>query len=105
MGIRCTWSISMQASFRATLIQLAWAGSRDAMKAAYCPLIAEAAAQGAHLVCLPELSLSPYFPGTTDPKGFEWAEALQSGEPNTFFAEQAKQHNLTLVGSSFEHTS
>ena len=64
---------------RIALMQLDWAGSRSAMGERYRTLIAQAAQSGASLICLPELSLSPYFPGTTDPAGFGWAEALHGG--------------------------
>ncbi|MCU0515073.1 MAG: hydrolase [Anaerolineae bacterium] len=92
----------MQEQFTLALVQLAWAGSAAAMQQAYVPLIAQAAAR-AQVVCLPELSLAPYFPATTDPAGFAWAEPL-TGPANQFFAAQAQQHRITLVGSFFERT-
>ena len=89
-------------SIRVALIQLAWSGSIESMQAQYRSLIAQAAAQRAKLVCLPEFSLIPYFPGTTDPQGFAWAEALPGGISERFFAEMAHQHGVMLVGSLFE---
>ncbi|MDZ4767379.1 MAG: nitrilase-related carbon-nitrogen hydrolase [Chloroflexota bacterium] len=89
---------------RVALIQLAWTGTRLSMKNCYRELVAEAAARGASLVCLPELSISPYFPGTRDPAGFQWAEALPGGESERLFAELADTNNVTLVGSLFEKT-
>lgn len=87
---------------RIALVQLPWAGSRAEMMKAYRRLVAEAADRGATLVCLPELSLSPYFPSRRDAAGFEWAEALPGGESDIFFCELAEKHSITLVGSIFE---
>ncbi|HVU09788.1 MAG TPA: nitrilase-related carbon-nitrogen hydrolase [Phototrophicaceae bacterium] len=89
---------------RIALIQLGWAGSRDAMAERYRPLIAQAVQTGAALICLPELSLSPYFPGTTDPAGFSWAEPLHGGASDVLFSELARQHGVTIISSIFEHT-
>jgi N-carbamoylputrescine amidase len=84
------------------LVQLAWAGSVDAMQAQYRQLIPQAAEQGAALVCLPEFSLLPYFPGTRDPQGFDYAETVGEGVSSRFFTEMAKAHGVTLIGSIFE---
>ncbi len=89
---------------RIALIQLAWAGNRGAMAERYRVLIAQAAQTGASLICLPELSLSPYFPGTTDPAGFSWAEPLHGGESDRLFSELARQLRVTIISSIFEQT-
>lgn len=89
---------------RIALVQLAWTGSRTGMMEQYHTLVAHAAQQGAQLVCLPELSLSPYFPGTRDKAGFNWAEALPGGESERFFSELASRYHVTLIGSLFEKT-
>jgi N-carbamoylputrescine amidase len=91
-------------SIRVALIQLAWTGARPSMKNCYRELVAEAAALGAALVCLPELSISPYFPGTRAKSGFDWAEALPGGESERFFAELADTNAVTVIGSLFEKT-
>jgi N-carbamoylputrescine amidase len=57
------------------------------------------------LICLPELSLNPYFPGTRDKAGFQWAEALPGGPSETFFGQLARHHRVTVVGSLFERTA
>jgi N-carbamoylputrescine amidase len=90
---------------RVSLIQLAWSGSLSSMQQQYRHLIAQAAAGGAALVCLPELSLTPYFPGQRDPAGFDWAEPLPGGPSETFFAEMARMHRVTLIGSLFERAA
>ena len=85
-----------------SLIQLAWSGNIDSMKDQYRDLIPQAVASGASVVCLPEFSLLPYFPGTRDAAGFEYAEVVGQGVSSAFFAEMAKAHNITLIGSMFE---
>jgi N-carbamoylputrescine amidase len=92
-------------SMRVALIQVAWLGSIEAMQAQYHLLVAEAVANGAKLVCLPEFSLIPYFPGTTDPIGFSWGEALPGGVSEQTFAALASEHGVMIVGSLFERAS
>ncbi len=94
----------MKDAIRVALVQLGWPGDRDTMITTYRQLVAEAAARGAVLVCLPELSISPYFPATRDPSGFEWAEPLAAGPSAQCFAELARAHAVHVVGSLFERT-
>jgi len=89
---------------RVGLIQLAWTGDRATMKDRIREMVADAATQGAALVCLPEFSLSPYFAATKDTSGFAWAESLPGGESEAFFADLAQTHHITLIGSLFEKT-
>ena len=84
------------------LVQLAWSGSIDSMQAQYADMIPQAVAQGASLVCLPEFSLLPYFPGTRDKSGFDYAETVGAGVSSQFFSQMAREHSITLVGSLFE---
>jgi N-carbamoylputrescine amidase len=84
------------------LAQGHWAGTRDETKALYRALVAQAAATGAQLICLPEFSILPYFPGVRDTAGFSWAEPLRGGESDRFLGELARQHNLSIIGSIFE---
>ncbi len=75
------------------------------MQAQYWKFVHEAAERGANLVCLPELSLSPYFPGARDKKGFDWAEPFPGGESEQFFRELAQEFSVTIVGSLYEQAS
>ncbi len=95
----------MHAALRVALVQYAWVGSMDAMQQQVQQLVAQAARDGAGLVCLPEFSLIPYFPGKRDPAGFAWAEALPGGTSETFFSQLAREHGVTLVGSLFERAA
>ncbi|MBK8024184.1 MAG: hydrolase [Chloroflexi bacterium] len=87
------------------LVQLAWTGSRESMIEEYKRLIYEAAARGAALICLPELTLSPYFPVTTDPDGLQWAEPLSGGDTDRVFGEQARSHEIHIISSIAEKTA
>lgn len=90
---------------RVALIQTGWAGTREVMIARYRTLVAQAAATGAGCICLPELTLSPYFPGTTNPDGFQWAEPYPGGITEQVFNDLARQHKVTIISSIFEQTA
>jgi N-carbamoylputrescine amidase len=89
---------------RVALVQLAWSGSKESMMEQYRELVPQAVEAGASLVCLPEFSLLPYFPGSRDQSGFDWAEPLD-GESVGFFSALAKECQVTLVSSLFEKTA
>jgi N-carbamoylputrescine amidase len=89
-------------NIRVGVVQLGWPGSREPMMDSYRHLIAEAVSKGASLICLPELSLSPYFPGTRDKAGFDLMEPLVGGPTEIFFGGLAKEHGVTIVASLFE---
>lgn len=84
------------------LAQGHWTGEQESTKALYRGLVAEAAESGADLICLPEFTILPYFPGLRDPAGFGWAEPLRGGPSDRFFAELARKHGVTIIGSLFE---
>lgn len=92
----------MKTPIRIALIQLALSGDMVSMKTQYRKLIAEAAHRGAGLVCLPEFSLIPYFPGARQPDGFNYAEPIPGGESERFFSEMAQQHKVHIIGSFYE---
>ena len=84
------------------LAQGHWTGQQETTMSLYRDLVAEAATTGASLVCLPEFSILPYFPGVRDPAGFAWAEPLRGGVSDRFFSELARAHGVSLIGSFFE---
>jgi len=92
----------MKEKIRIALLQLAWSGQVESMMAQYRAMIGEASTKGAQLVCLPELSLAPYFPGTRAKSGFDWAEAIPSGVSERFFSAMAREYGVTMVGSIYE---
>ncbi len=84
------------------LVQGYWTGDQATTQDLYRDLVADAVKTGVTLICLPEFSILPYFPGVRDEAGFRWAEPLQGGVSDQFFAELASQHQVTIVGSLFE---
>ena len=54
------------------------------------------------MICLPEFSILPYFPGRRDPAGFAWAEPLRGGASERFFGELARTFGVAIIGSLFE---
>ncbi len=84
------------------LTQGHWTGDQESTKSLYRELVAEAATTGAGLICLPEFSILPYFPGLRDPAGFRWAEPLHGGASDQFFSELARAHQVSIIGSLFE---
>ena len=95
----------MQQPIRIALIQLAFSGDRISMQLQYRTFIREAVERGAGLVCLPEFSLLPYFPGTRDRQGFDWAETFPGGTSEQFFQEMAREFNVVVIGSLYENTA
>lgn len=65
-------------------------------------LVAEAADNGAQIICLQEFTLSPYFASVKDDNNYSWAESLQDGESVRVFGALAKQHGVFILGSIFE---
>ena len=84
------------------LVQGHWTGDQETTKTLYRELVADAVKVGATLVCLPEFSILPYFPGVRDTAGFRWAEPLQGGASTQFFGELASTYEVSIVGSLFE---
>ncbi|MCY3572731.1 MAG: hydrolase [Chloroflexi bacterium] len=84
------------------LAQGRWTGDQASTQALYRELVAQAAATGAELVCLPEFTILPYFPGVRDRAGFRWAEPIPGGVSERFFSELAGRHGVFLIGSLFE---
>jgi N-carbamoylputrescine amidase len=63
--------------------------------------IAEAAARGAQIVCLPELFNAPYFCQEQDDKYFKLAEEIP-GTTSSILSEQARKHGVIIITSLFE---
>ena len=84
------------------LAQGHWTGEQTSTMALYRDLVADAASSGASLICLPEFTLLPYFPGVRDRAGFRWAEALPGGVSERFFSQLARRHGVHIIGSLFE---
>jgi N-carbamoylputrescine amidase len=65
-------------------------------------LIAQAAGQGAQVVCLQELFYGPYFCAEQDPKWYELTERVPDGPTTRLMCELAKKHDIVLVVPLYE---
>jgi N-carbamoylputrescine amidase len=90
--------------FRIGAVQQRWHADPSEHEAALENGIARAAAEGARLVCLQELTLSPYF--AVDPAGPQAggveAEALPGGATYQFAARAARVHDVHVHASLYE---
>ncbi len=86
---------------RTALVQMACTPDRDANRDAAEARVREAAAGGAHIVCLQELFDAQYFPQTVDVAGYDLAEPIPS--PTTErFARLAGELGVVLILPVFE---
>jgi beta-ureidopropionase len=65
-------------------------------------LIAQAADQGAQVVCLQELFYGPYFCAEQDAKWYELTERVPDGPTTRLMCDLAKKHELVLVVPLYE---
>jgi N-carbamoylputrescine amidase len=87
--------------FRIGAVQHRWDPDPRMHRANLAEGIARAAAEGAQLVCLQELTLSPYFAIVPDgPK--DAAEDIPDGPTTTFAREQAAAHGCHVHASLYE---
>jgi N-carbamoylputrescine amidase len=63
--------------------------------------IAEAASQGARIICLPELFRTPYFCRTETAAHFDLAEPIP-GPTTALLAESARTHQIVVIAGLFE---
>ena len=93
-----------RAPFRVGLVQERWHADPAAHRDALAAGVRNAAAEGARLVCLQELTLSPYFaitPAGSAAAGVE-PEPLPDGPTHTFAAELARDHGVYVHASLYE---
>jgi N-carbamoylputrescine amidase len=86
------------------LVQLCWRPDTQEHADAIHFAVAEAAAAGADLVALPELTLHPYFPAAPHREDLatQLQEPLETGPTVTLCRELAKRHHVHIVGSLYE---
>jgi N-carbamoylputrescine amidase len=89
---------------RVGLVQDRWRPDREEHEASLAAGIEMAAAEGARLVCLQELTLSPYFATEPDRLGraIELAEAIPDGPTARFAARMARATGAWLHASLYE---
>src|SRR6478752_3081632 len=83
------------------LVQMTCSESKEKNVEKALAKIAEAAGQGANIVCLQELFTGPYFCQTEDHRWFGEAEPIP-GPTSEALAAAAKKHGVVVIGSLFE---
>jgi N-carbamoylputrescine amidase len=91
-------------SFRVGAVQARWRPDPEEHLAALARGVALAAGEGARLVCLQELTLSPYFAILADGPGALGVspEPLPGGPTHRFAADQAAAHDVVVHASLYE---
>ena len=78
------------------------AAVKKAMIDKHVALIAEAAKQGAQVVCLQELFYGPYFCAEQQARWYELTERIPDGPTTKLMAELARQHEIVLIVPVYE---
>ncbi|MFF2083256.1 nitrilase-related carbon-nitrogen hydrolase [Nocardia sp. NPDC058176] len=90
---------------RVGAVQTSWHADPDEHRAVLASGIARAAALGAQVVCLQELTLSPYFATVPDnPDAANHREPIPGGPTTEFARELAARHNVHVHASLYEHS-
>jgi N-carbamoylputrescine amidase len=84
------------------LVQEKWSDNAQEHKDRLAAGITEAAKQGAKLVCLQELTLSPYFCTRSDVDGKPYMEDIKTGPTAQFVSQAAKSAKVFITASLFE---
>ncbi|HJX63935.1 MAG TPA: carbon-nitrogen hydrolase [Polyangia bacterium] len=87
--------------FKVGLVQMAMSPQPEANLNLACAKIREAAAQGAQVLCLPELFRSPYFCQTEDAANFALAERIP-GPSTEAIGAVARQAGVIVIATLFE---
>ena len=88
--------------FRLGAVQHRWHPDPDEHRTALAEGVGLAAAEGAELVCLQELTLSPYFAITEAGAAGIDPEPLPGGPTHSFAAELAAEHRIPIHASLYE---
>lgn len=75
---------------------------KKAMIDKHVALIAQAAKQGAQVVCLQELFYGPYFCAEQQARWYELTERVPDGPTTKLMAELARQHEMVLIVPVYE---
>src|SRR5881296_93006 len=87
---------------KAALVQCAWTGDKDSMIERHAKYIADAAKQGAQVMCLQELFYGPYFCQVQDTKHYSYTEKIPDGPTTKLMQELAKKHSMVLIAPMYE---
>jgi beta-ureidopropionase len=87
---------------KAALVQCAWTGDKDSMIERHVKYIADAAKQGAQVLCMQELFYGPYFCQVQDTKHYSYTEKIPDGPTTKLMQELAKKHSMVLIVPMYE---
>jgi beta-ureidopropionase len=87
---------------KAALAQAGWTGDKDSMIEKHVRYIADAARQGAQVMCLQELFYGPYFCQVQDTAHYSYTEPIPEGPTTKLMQEVAKKHSIVLVVPMYE---
>ncbi|WP_367605606.1 carbon-nitrogen hydrolase [Legionella sp. W05-934-2] len=88
--------------FKIALVQEKWRENANEHQDSLASGVFAAAKQGAQLVCLQELTLSPYFCTRSDVDPKPYQEDVQNGPTARFVSSIAKEANICVTASLFE---
>jgi N-carbamoylputrescine amidase len=91
----------MDSKYTAALVQMSCSPNVAENRQKAAARVAEAAAQGANVICLPELFQSQYFCQTEDPAKFDLAESIP-GPTTTALGSIAKERGVVIIAPLFE---
>ncbi len=87
---------------KAAIVQTEWTGDKESMIEAHEKYLADAAAQGAQVMCFQELFYGPYFCQVQDTKFYSYTEAIPDGPTTKRFQELAEKYGIVLVLPMYE---
>ncbi len=87
---------------RGALLQATWTGSKESTIEKHLRYVAQAAEQGAQIMCFQELFYGPYFCQVQDSKHYGWAEPIPDGSTTRLMQETAEKYGMVLVVPMYE---
>ena len=87
---------------RAALLQATWTGDKQSMIDKHIEYVAQAATQGAQVMCFQELFYGPYFCQVQDAKFYHLTEQIPGGPTTKLFQEVARRHHIVLIVPMYE---
>jgi N-carbamoylputrescine amidase len=87
---------------RGALVQTTWTGDKQSMLDKHVSYIAEAAKQGAQVMCFQELFYGPYFCQVQDAQYYGLTERIPDGPTVRLMQELARQHGMVLIVPMYE---
>ena len=92
----------MTMKVKAALLQASWTGDKDSMVQKASRYIADAAKQGAQVMCLQELFYGPYFCQVQDTKHYAYTEPIPDGPTTKLMQDLARKHHIVLIVPMYE---